>query len=313
MSELDTTVTDADRAVDPLDMLRRIEDIGPERWRAELFDLAEYALAALARRTHAAERIIADSIHPNVDGNDGTERLCQAVYGRPSQARDYLGGSAARMLHDGAELIEKLRRNLSELQAHNLDAVADLILERWDRESEEHKRSVLAAFVLVVGQQRAELASLRYDLPQTEEYYSAVEDRAALRALLTAEFGTNDPAELPRLFAQRRELYQRLLTAARAARDAWGRGDDKCWKDLVAIFQALPEGFELPATDTRVELAYCEQYLRSCHHPGVKYVSPQRRIEELETALREIVALPVCREDESRSIARMALEKGGVA
>lgn len=39
---------------------------------------------------------------------DGTDRLCQAVYGRKSLPRDYIGGSSARMLHDAAALIEAL-------------------------------------------------------------------------------------------------------------------------------------------------------------------------------------------------------------
>lgn len=34
---------------------------------------------------------------------DGTERLCRALYGRKASARDYVGGSDARMLHDAAD------------------------------------------------------------------------------------------------------------------------------------------------------------------------------------------------------------------
>ena len=44
------------------------------------------------------------------DSADGTERLCLAVYGRPAQPRDFLGGSQAHMLHDAADAIAKLRR-----------------------------------------------------------------------------------------------------------------------------------------------------------------------------------------------------------
>lgn len=83
------------------------------------------------------------------------------------------------------------------------------------------------------------------------------------------------------------QIAQKYEDGIRAVRDDWVRGDHKCWKDLVAMFQLLPEGFTLPATDTRVELEYCKQYIESCHHPGVNYVSPQTRIEELEHALRE--------------------------
>lgn len=73
-----------------------------------------------------------------------------------------------------------------------------------------------------------------------------------------------------------------LTLAVRKLRDTWVRGDDKCWKDLVELFQVLPEGFTPPASDTLVELANCEKYIKSCHHPDTVYVSPQRRIEELE-------------------------------
>ena len=79
----------------------------------------------------------------------------------------------------------------------------------------------------------------------------------------------------------------RLRTGIRKLRDDWVRGDDKCWKDLVELFQILPEGFIPPAHDTRVELANCEKYIASCHHPDVTYTSPQRRIEELEKDLAE--------------------------
>lgn len=37
--------------------------------------------------------------------DDGTERLCQALYGRKATPRDYLGGSNAKMLHDAADRI----------------------------------------------------------------------------------------------------------------------------------------------------------------------------------------------------------------
>jgi hypothetical protein len=41
--------------------------------------------------------------------DDNVDRLCQAVYGRPPQTRDYLGGSEARILGDAANLILGLR------------------------------------------------------------------------------------------------------------------------------------------------------------------------------------------------------------
>jgi len=49
-----------------------------------------------------------DGGEPRADG-DGTARLCQALYGRPAQPRDYLGGSDARMLHEAADKIAALQ------------------------------------------------------------------------------------------------------------------------------------------------------------------------------------------------------------
>ena len=78
--------------------------------------------------------------------------------------------------------------------------------------------------------------------------------------------------------------------AIRRVRDAWANGDDACWRDLVDLFQTLPEGFVLPEQNESVELDLCRQYIRSCHHPEVAYVSPQRRIEELEAEVARLRA-----------------------
>lgn len=40
---------------------------------------------------------------------DGTARLCRTLYRRKEEPRDYIGGSDARMLHDAADEIERLR------------------------------------------------------------------------------------------------------------------------------------------------------------------------------------------------------------
>jgi len=36
-----------------------------------------------------------------------------AVYGRPAEPRDYIGGANAQMLYDAADMIEALRQNNS--------------------------------------------------------------------------------------------------------------------------------------------------------------------------------------------------------
>lgn len=78
-----------------------------------------------------------------------------------------------------------------------------------------------------------------------------------------------------------------LATAIRKHRDQ--RGDDRCWMDDVELYQTLPEGYTPPARDSTVELKLCEKFIACRHNPGTEYVSPQRRIEDLENMLREIV------------------------
>lgn len=90
-----------------------------------------------------------------------------------------------------------------------------------------------------------------------------------------------------------REEADRLRAAIRRHRDQ--RGDDRCWLDDEELYRALPEGHTPPARDCAVELALCEKFIASRHNPATEYVSPQRRIEELESdlaaAVREIVGL----------------------
>lgn len=67
---------------------------------------------------------------PRENDEDGTERLCRAVYSRPAQPRDYLGGSQAHMLHDGADLIARLKAMLDRDRtglAAALDRVRNII------------------------------------------------------------------------------------------------------------------------------------------------------------------------------------------
>jgi len=77
-----------------------------------------------------------------------------------------------------------------------------------------------------------------------------------------------------------------LEDAIRKHRDSWLNGDDKCWKDNEVLYELLPEGFTPPERDELCELANCQKYIRSCHHPEVNYVSPQRWIEVLETTIK---------------------------
>ena len=73
--------------------------------------------------------------------------------------------------------------------------------------------------------------------------------------------------------------YQDVI---RAVRDQW-HGDDRCWMDLeTRIFPLLPEGYTPPARDSSVELENCRLFIAAAHGGPTEYISPQKRIEELE-------------------------------
>ena len=74
--------------------------------------------------------------------------------------------------------------------------------------------------------------------------------------------------------------YNKLLEAIRNHRDQ--RGDDRCWMDDEELYKVLPEGYNPPKRDTTVELKLCEKYINCRRNPNTEYISPQRRIEELE-------------------------------
>ncbi len=73
---------------------------------------------------------------------------------------------------------------------------------------------------------------------------------------------------------------ERLRNTIRRHRDY--RGDDRCWMDDEELYAVLPEGYAPPARDTEIELENCKKYLECRRHPATIYMSPQRRIEELE-------------------------------
>lgn len=67
---------------------------------------------------------------PDRGGMDGTERLCRSLYGRKATARDYLGGSDARMLHDAAD---RLTESLATPTPSPVEARADGVREALTR------------------------------------------------------------------------------------------------------------------------------------------------------------------------------------
>lgn len=72
---------------------------------------------------------------------------------------------------------------------------------------------------------------------------------------------------------------ENLRAAIRRHRDY--RGDDRCCGDDHELYCALPEGDTRPERETLVTIENCQHFIE-CRQTGREYVSPQRRIEELE-------------------------------
>lgn len=108
------------------------------------------------------------------------------------------------------------------------------------------------------------------------------------------------------------EEVERLRSAIRRHRDQ--RGDDRCWLDDEELYKVLPEGYAPPQRGEAVELSLCQRFIETRHHHGTEYVSPQRRVEELEAELAELRAavdtLPqVWQDDVADEIAKMRERK----
>lgn len=92
--------------------------------------------------------------------------------------------------------------------------------------------------------------------------------------------------EVQRLYLDNQNLrteIERLEIAIRQHRDQ--RGDDRCWQDDLKLYEALPEGLgkaELGLPSPEEMLKNCKRYITCRHQPGTPYISPQRRIEQLE-------------------------------
>ena len=77
----------------------------------------------------------------------------------------------------------------------------------------------------------------------------------------------------------------KLRNAIRKHRDI--RGDDRCFRDDADLYRVLPEGDTRPGRETEVTLENCYRYIK-CRQGGREYVSPQRRIEELEAEVERL-------------------------
>lgn len=78
---------------------------------------------------------------------------------------------------------------------------------------------------------------------------------------------------------------EELRAAVRQHRDE--RGDDRCHADDGRLYAALPEGDTRPPHETAVTIENCQKFI-DARQAGREYVSPQRRIEELEDRIESL-------------------------
>lgn len=91
--------------------------------------------------------------------------------------------------------------------------------------------------------------------------------------------------DMDTLFVNASDEVARLQNAIRRHRDH--RGDDRCYQDDAELYTVLPEGDTRPARETAVTIENCQRYIE-CRQQGREYVSPQRRIEELEAEVARL-------------------------
>lgn len=121
--------------------------------------------------------------------------------------------------------------------------------------------------------------------PLTEEDVKLLLNSAVSQAAL-GRLGADRVLEgVERIVAEWRALRAKrdsLLAAIRKHRDY--RGDDRCYLDDGELYAILPEGDTRPWREVAVTLDNCRKFI-ICRQQGREYVSPQRRIEELEAEL----------------------------
>lgn len=73
---------------------------------------------------------------------------------------------------------------------------------------------------------------------------------------------------------------EKYANAIRKHRDM--PGDDRCFLDDSELYAVLPEGYVPKPTEVAVTIENCQRFIECRQNPATAYVSPQRRIEELE-------------------------------
>nr|BDD48123.1 hypothetical protein 39 [Balneolaceae bacterium] len=117
---MDTQTAESERLKELLKQFYR-EDIGDEfadvapvenvnTWTTQdMIDFARFVEKHKANESENKEAP-ASAVEALVSGSDGTDELCNALYGRKAKPEDYLGGSDAKMLKDAAKVVKAARK-----------------------------------------------------------------------------------------------------------------------------------------------------------------------------------------------------------
>jgi hypothetical protein len=206
--------------------IRRAVESDPQGWEGDL-------LAEVDRLRAEAQ----DAVAPDRGGYDGTERLCRALYGRPPQPRDYLGGSASHMLHDAADLIVRLTRP--------------------DRDEEPTLAQI--RFSLVAAQQRSPGSPRHHWRRRYEEDVAYLLNALACAHNIIADLLLESEARRAGAAEERRRLREaiRRNTERDGLGDHWSLAD---LDELLATLSPLPD--PLPPEAARAEADRLREALR---------------------------------------------------
>lgn len=141
---------------------------------------------------------------------------------------------------------------------------------------EERTKSLMESYVSSEGILDAMYSA--YDLIAEEIRAAILEEREAAQKRIE---------DLERQKDDALNCVEMLFQSIRKHRDQ--RGDDRCYLDDHELYLVLPEGDTRPTREIAVTLENCAKFIE-CRQQGREYVSPQRRIEELEAALQAILS-----------------------
>jgi hypothetical protein len=227
-------------------------------------------LAALAAQQSPAPVCDGGEAVPDRDGMDGTGRLCRALYRRTASAKDYLGGSDARMLHDAADAILAVtpgERSSQEAVAWVvLSTDADQVRIWWrDKEraivwAEQHDRPLIPLYA-------KPFASSDFLALSTPPVVAGADRAAELKQILSiCEDNAPDFCNHKMALDFVRQVAARAIVDAKGADRAAVIEGPPTVHEYVSDYEYRGDQDHVPTDDERAMLEDAiEGYLATCH------------------------------------------------